>query len=445
MQKVNLQTGIWYNDHPIELSFPDTWEIINCRPDTPSPLSDEEIRARLGKPVNQAPLHTLAKGKSRPLIVIDDLARPTPVFRILPYILEEFRVVGINAEDIRILVATGTHGEQDSTALANKIGEDAYHSCRVIVHNYKKNTKYVGKTSFGTPVYVNREVLESDFVCGIGGIYPQHTTGFGGGSKLALGILGRKSIVNLHFGNHGSVGGTYNINNTFRRDLDEIAHMIGLNTIFTLHTNGSLELVNLTCGDHFSYYAEAAGFSRNTYDAPLPLDADVVIVNTYPSDVSYTFMRKGMKPLRCAPPSATKIAIGYNHEGVGEHGIFPQGGKSRLENLRALRLRISTMEPRVILQKIIKNILPKKDVPKQPEPHQFALPEKIDNLLLYRPKGAHAHIPPIDDMQITSSWDNVLAEIKKQHPSHENLRVYIYPCASLQCLDHLKLQNQAAN
>lgn len=447
MQQVKLQTGIWYNDHTIELFFPDTWNVKICWPDIPSPLSDKEIREQINAPVNQAPLRELAKGKTRPVIIIDDLARPTPVYRIIPYVLEEFQAAGIKAEDVRILVGTGTHGRQDETALANKIGREAYDACRVIVHNYKKNTKYIGKTSFGTPVHVNKKALESDLLCGIGGIYPQHTTGFGGGSKLALGILGRKTIVNLHFGGHGSVGGTYNIDNSFRHDLEEIARMIGLNTIFTLHTNARLEPVKLTCGDHFTYYPDAANFSRTAYDAPLPVNADVVIVNTYPSDVSYTFMRKGMKPLRCAPQNATKIAIGYNHEGVGAHGIFPQGGNSRINNLRLLRLRISTMEKRVIFQKIIKNLFKRKNtIPNNPTvaDNQVVLPEKIDDLLLYRPQGAHTPIPPIDGMHITSSWDNILETVKKQHPTSEKLQVYIYPCASLQCLDHLQLPSHVS-
>ena len=47
---------------------------------------------------------------------------------------------------------------------------------------------------------VNRHVAAADYVIGIGGAYPQNSTGFGGGAKFALGVLGRRSIVNLHYG-----------------------------------------------------------------------------------------------------------------------------------------------------------------------------------------------------------------------------------------------------
>lgn len=443
MKKITLQTGVWYNDHPIDLTFPESWEIQTFWPDLPDPLSEKEILGSLQNPINCPPLSEQARGCKRPVIVIDDLARPTPVFRVIPYVVEQFQIAGIAAENIRIVVATGTHGHQDEKGLAQKIGSEVYRKCTIIVHDYQKNCRKIGVTSYGTPVIVNKEVLDCDYLCGIGGIYPQHTTGFGGGSKLSLGVLARKSIVHLHFGGHKSVGGTYAIDNSFRHDLDEIARMIGFKNIMTLHTNSQLELVKLTCGDHFIYYEEAARFSRQAYDSPLPVQADVVIANTYPSDVSYTFMRKGFKPLRCAPADSTKIAIGYCHEGVGRHGIFPQGGDSRIERLRALRLRISTMSAKVIVEKIVKNLFRRKKTNQLD--HQTnstgGVSEKLSDFLLYRPVGAESPIPEIGGMHILSSWQDVIQEIQKQHSTKEKVRVCIYPCSSLQCLDHTQLNS----
>jgi len=56
-------------------------------------------------------------------------------------------------------------------------------------------------------VLVDREVLAGDPMIGVGGVYPQHSTGFGGGTKLALGVLGKRSIVALHYG-HLSMDGS---------------------------------------------------------------------------------------------------------------------------------------------------------------------------------------------------------------------------------------------
>jgi hypothetical protein len=110
-----------------------------------------------------------------------------------------------------------------------------------------------------------------------------------------------------------------------------------------------MEVVQLLA-DHYAYYPQAAEFSKTRYTAPLPEDADVVIVNSYPSDVSYTFVRKAMKPIRCAPRSAMKVVIGSMHEGLGHHGLFQQGLSDRIREYRELYNRISVMSPGVIMR-----------------------------------------------------------------------------------------------
>lgn len=433
MQQIELRTGIWHGDHIIRLNFPESWDVVTYWPDTPPLLTDKQIAERINSPVGQPPLRDLAKGKRYPVVVVDDLARPTPVFRIMPFLLEEFEIAGVRPQDIRILVSTGTHGHQDPVALANKIGPITYKTCRVIIHDDLRDAKCIGTTSFGTPVHVNAELLKADLIIGVGGVYPQHTTGFGGGGKLMLGVLGRKSIRTLHF-RHKGVGGSYNIDNDFRRDITEIARMVGLNTIYTMHINDRLEVVNLLCGDHYKYYPEAAEFSKSRYTAPLPNDADVVIVNAYPSDVSYTFVRKAMKPIRCAPPRAMKVVIGSMHDGIGRHGLFQQGLSERIKSYRALYNRIAVMDPHVIIQKIIKNLFSRRRHEVQ-RTEKTSVSATVDPMWLYRPEGAAEPIQDLDGVRIVRSWELILKAIRERYPTQSIVRVRIYPCGSLQCLD----------
>ncbi len=201
-----LRTEAWYGDREIEIVFPDRWHVSVHTPKTPAPLSDVEIDEALRYPVGQDSISCLARGRSRPLIIVDDLTRPTPAARVVPAVLRQLEEAGIAASDVTILLATGTHRGTSPEALAKKVGPGAATSCRLLVHDDARVTK-VGRTSFGTPVFVNRAVLASDYVLGIGGVYPQHSTGFGGGSKLALGVLGRRSIARLHYG-HPSMEGS---------------------------------------------------------------------------------------------------------------------------------------------------------------------------------------------------------------------------------------------
>ncbi len=432
MQEIELRTGAWYDDRPIKLTFPNEWDVAAYWPETPRPLTDDEIAARIASPIGQGPLRDLAIGKSRPVIVVDDLSRPTPVYRIMPLLLEELEAAGIERGSVRVLVAAGTHTAEYNEALTNKLGQETFDSCQVLLHDDRKRVKLVGRTSFNTPVYVNPELVDADLIVGVGGVYPQHSTGFGGGGKLALGVLGRKSIKHLHFG-HPAVGGNYNIDNDFRRDVTEIAQMIGLRTIYTVHINAHMQIVNIMAGDYTVYYDDAARFSKEMYRAPAPDDADVVIANGYPSDVSYTFMRKANKPILCAPPAATRIMIGSNHGGLGHHGLYPQGRSARRLEYKELWDRVSIMEPKVIAKKIFKNLFARKKKKTTTNEAVQASPPVNSTLWVYTPPGGCIDLPPMNGVKVVDDWNRVLEVIRKDHDK-DRIRVRIYPCASLQCI-----------
>jgi lactate racemase len=205
LNEISLRTGVWYGDQFVALRFPDTWDLSVLWPKTPPALSDSQIAQPLEHPVGQAPIRELCRGKSSPLVIVDDPNRPTPVARVLPFLLKPFCEAGIDPRSIRILIATGTHAAPRRETVQKKIGPEAFATCQVLVHDAYRNLAKLGRTSLGTPVEVNREVLRSDLVIGMGGIYPNHTAGYGGGSKLALGVLGFRSIRHLHYG-HTAAG-----------------------------------------------------------------------------------------------------------------------------------------------------------------------------------------------------------------------------------------------
>ena len=434
MQDVHVRTGVWYQDRTITLFFPKSWDVTTYWPDTPPPLTDAEIREKFLTPIGQVRLKDLARGKKKPIIIVDDLTRPTPVHRVMPLILEEFRLAGLRSADVRILVAAGTHGVQDREALERKIGRESVESCTLIQHDDKKRMIFIGKTSFGTPVYVNPHILDGDLVIGVGGIYPQHTTGFGGGSKLALGVLGRKSITYFHFARKKS-GGAYCIQNDYRRDVTEIARMIRLNTIYTLHVDAHQEVVNLTGGDHFTYYPQAADFSKRHYTAPPPDDADLVIANAYPSDVYFTFLRKSERPVRMATREATKVIIASNYGGLGHHGLFPSGNNQWTSEYVQFARRISVMSYREIVTKIGRNLLSRDRRGVTPSGEDNPVSETIENYWLFQPEGADLRIMDGMEMSRLDSWEKCIQVTERAHPYTKKIRVRIYPCAPLQCLE----------
>src|SRR5207253_8981250 len=191
--------------HLVDLELPETWDVSVYAPTTGSPLTDSQISERLESPVGQRPIRELCTETTRPLIIVDDLNRPTPASQVLPLLVRQFMDAGIPARRITILIGPGTHARPSMEAAAKKVGADLVQSCRVRIHDCHRNLVNVGRTSFGTPVVVSRDVIESNFLVSVGGLYPNYTAGFGGGSKAALGVLGFRSIAALHFG-HPSTG-----------------------------------------------------------------------------------------------------------------------------------------------------------------------------------------------------------------------------------------------
>lgn len=416
-------------------------------PDTPPPLDDDQIAEALDRPIGQPPIRELARGKSRPLIIVDDLTRPTPASRVIPHVLRHFAEAGIAKRNVTVLMATGTHGPPGAGGMEKKAGPEASSSCRTVVHHHRGQFARVGRSSLGTPVFVNREVTASDFVIGIGGVYPQNSTGFGGGSKLALGVLGRQSIVRLHFG-HRSMMGSYEIENDFRRDLDEIARMIGMNTTIAVHVDANREVVRIVSGDHDLYYHDAVAFSRQRYKAQLPTEADVVISNAYPMDVSLTMMHiKGTIPLHHAKPGASRVLVAACPEGVGYHDLFPFIGGPRFRRQRnwgrSAMARPRTV-PRKAAEKAWQQIARARRQPARATPapaaqtpapagqaHQTANP-----VWLYVPgEGDRTFPTEIPQMTLCGRWEDVVDTIIREQAPRTALEVMIYPCAPLHVLD----------
>jgi len=433
---VQLQTGAWYQDRQIEVRFPDSWKVTTHWPRTPDPLSDQDIESRLDQPLGCPPLSEQFAGVKKLAIVVDDLSRPTPVYRVLPMLIDRIRNVDERTE-ISIIVATGTHGHMNEDALRYKLGQLAWESCTIIVHDDLTSTRRIGMSSYKTPVFVNRTVLDADLVIGIGGVYPQHTTGFGGGGKLALGVCGRKTIMDLHY-KHKSMQGRYITDNDFRKDVTEIAKMIGLNSIVNLHINAYSEVVNAVFGDHTVYYDDAARFSKDFYTAPDAGDAEIIVANAYPLDTSFTFMRKGYKPLYTAPRSAVKVMIVGAHEGIGVHGLFQYINPSRLSRFRNLVLRASSMNKKELLQKVWNRIIRrfKADEVDDAEEEPSILPPNTDHLYIWRTDDEGEKIPALDGVTVRTDWNELLEIIRAEHFSNQDcVATVVYACAPIQCID----------
>jgi lactate racemase len=434
MTVVEIGTKAWYGDSRLQLPLPESWDVAVHRPQLDPPLNDEQIRRIFAGPAGRR-LAALASSTRRPVLLVDDLTRPTPVNRVLPYLVDILGRSG--AVEVTILIAVGSHAAPSAEGVDRKLGTLPA-GCRVVIHDFRGPSTRLGTTSSGTPVFVNPIVAEADLLVGVGGIYPHSSAGFSGGSKIVLGAMAERSLIHFHFGRPGSRGG-YHLDNNFRRDLDEAAALAGLAACVSMFVNDRREAVKVLVGPTADYYAEAVQWACRAFSAPPPGSADVVISNAYPMDVSLTFMlSKGTAPLRHVRPGASRVVIAGCPEGMGHHGLFPLADRPRFYQQRqfARELRARRRElPGIAMRRALKV------VGKQAEPLSEGVVTDVfseaqqNPIALFIPEAWEGQLPPtVPNMLLHRTWESVLAQVRREQEA-ERLAAAVYACAPLQVIE----------
>lgn len=69
----------------------------------------EEFQDSFEKPINSKLLRELANGANRVAIIVSDSTRGVPTSKIMPIILKDLQIAGINFKQIVVVIALGVH------------------------------------------------------------------------------------------------------------------------------------------------------------------------------------------------------------------------------------------------------------------------------------------------------------------------------------------------
>jgi lactate racemase len=288
VKKVKMHINAFRGDDEIELGFPESWDVTECRMaghDKPA-LSDEEMRFALRNPIGAPRLSMMAKGAQKVCILFDDITKPTPASTIMPFVLEELHTGGIADEQIRFLSAPGTHRSPTHRDFVAKLGKEIVEKYPVYNHNIWENLVDVGRTSRGTPVQVNREFASCDLRVAVGGILPHGNAGFGGGGKIVLpGVCGIDTVDyhHKHMLQNNEQGRVED--NVFRLDIEDAARLAGLHFKVDAVLNNRREVVGLFAGDVVAEHRAGSKLAAQVYRTETVKDVDVVVANSYPDEV----------------------------------------------------------------------------------------------------------------------------------------------------------------
>ncbi len=339
MEKITVPNLQWYGDSPLVLDFPTSWNVKRCKISSENKrgMTEEQIKASINKPIGTKPLSNLAEKCEEVVIIIDDMTRPTKPNQYVPHILEALSESGVPRDNIRFIMANGSHGTFGRMDFVKKLGEDVVAEYQTYNHNPYEYLEYLGETSFGTPIHINAEVMSCDLRIGVGTVLFHRLMGFSGGGKIIMpGVSGIDTIEH----NHGEVGGfgpgrtphpstgyLNNDGNQMRLDAEEAARMASLDFKVDAVLNLRRDPVEVYAGDFVMTQRRACEGVKKWHRSDAPTEMDVVVANTY---MRANEAQIGMWPAYCSlKEDGSIVLIANDLDGEIIHWIFGRHGKNR--------------------------------------------------------------------------------------------------------------------
>ena len=413
---VTLRTHEWFGDKLEKFELPADWHVTwhHSNGYQSPPLTSAEIKNAILNPVGTRPLREIAAGKTTVAIAVDDMARPTPSFEVVPHLVAELNAAGIQDENILFVVAHGCHDHINQMEMANKIGLEAVRRHPWINHNAFENLVELGTTGAGNQIFADVNFYCADVKITLSGLKRHGTPGYGGGPKLCLpGLSGIKTIRYMHNVvkqaarprvNADGVQIFHIYENEQRQDMIDVSRRIGVDFSLQQCVSEDRKLVKVVAGDIVRAHHEACRYAIPANSTVFAKNADIVIANCYPRGAQlhemFGFANAGVRD------GGSLVLI--NQYPMGElvwhymdQGIFFQDGKSNYFKARAARRS------------------------RYPHAGQLILYSQY----LQQRELSDPSLPP--GVIGCRSWDDVVAALKKKHTG-SSVEVAVYPAAGLQ-------------
>ena len=266
-----------YGRNGLAVEFPDSWDITVIEKTTMPVLADpsEAVAKALAQPVSCGRIAEESAGCRTACILICDITRPVPNSIILPPLIKEVMRAGIDPDEITVLVATGLHRPNEGEELRELIGNDWVLETVNVVNHFARNDEdhiYLGNTSRGTPIKLDRRFIEADLKIVTGLVEPHFMAGYSGGRKvIAPGVAHKDTITTFHtagFLEHPNSANCILEGNPLHEELMEVSRMAGrvlaVNTVIddrrrlSLSTSGKLRPATSRPLHYMRRYAEVS-------------------------------------------------------------------------------------------------------------------------------------------------------------------------------------------
>ena len=291
-----------------------------CRKESP----EEIIRTALANPIDSEPLHRLAAGKQRVVIITSDHTRPLPSALTLPFLLSEIRRGNPDA-DITIIVATGLHRGMTAAEMDQKFGADLCRSERIVNHDAFDKSRCVnlGDLPSGSKCEINRLAVDADLLIAEGFIEPHFLAGFSGGRKSVLPGIASQDCVNINHSAraiaHPDAATGVLDGNPIHEDMIQAARFARLAFILNVLLDDKKQVIAAYSGDVDSAHRAGCEYLLE-HSGVDPIRSDIVVTSNggYPLDQNLYQCPKGLDTaLASAKEDSVIILIAACRDGLG--------------------------------------------------------------------------------------------------------------------------------
>ena len=314
-------------------------------------LSDPkgEIEKTLSNPVESPTLEALVKRKDKPpgqltvAITVSDITRPVPYKGeggILIPLLNRLGSSGIQKQNIKVIVGTGTHRPSTDQEKVEMFGESVVREYRILDHNCedRDSLTYVGKTHKGTDVFLNSEFHKADLRIATGLVESHFMAGVSGGRKtICPGLVDKRTIEKFHSPEFLESPMADNLileGNPCHEEALDIARTVGVDFIVNVTLDKDMRMTGVFAG-HLEEAHMAAYRFMKAYTAVL-VDQEYDIVLTHGGYVGrnhYQTAKAGCGALPAVKPGGTLIIAADNRDAE------PIGGMEYRSLIHLLKLQ----------------------------------------------------------------------------------------------------------
>jgi nickel-dependent lactate racemase len=269
----------------------------------------------LDHPIDAPPLKEIVRPNDTVAITVSDITRSWQKNKsTLSLLVDYLNQAGVPDSNITVVIAVGNHRLNTETEFVEICSADVCHRIKVVNHQSRDtaNMVYLGKTSRGTEVSLNRLVVEADKVILTGGVIYHYMVGYGGGRKSVVpGVASLKTIQQNHLWSLGPTQGSgtnplcqngKTRGNPQHEDAMEVAAFLKPDFMVNVVTNFEDEIAGVFAGNWVSAWMEATALVDQMCRVRIDEEADIVIASAggYPRDINLYQTTKTIENARWA-------------------------------------------------------------------------------------------------------------------------------------------------